>query len=112
MDKDLREYVHRELEEEVMAIGGHYKFTDERRLPLEKREVLYLKGYALFDNACCGAGGCGYARVQGFIEQWKNRKNSEGYFVSLVKPVADPALRQRISRLIKEREMVQQVQFV
>ena len=111
MSEEVFDYVHEPLEEEVMAIGGHYRFTDEVRLPVDAGEVLYLKGYALFDATCCGAGGCGYARVMGWIDQWKERTNGEGYAVSRLRPVADPVHRQKISRLIKDREMVQQVRF-
>jgi hypothetical protein len=110
--KGMKDYVHRELEEEVMAIGGHYTFTDEVRLPFGENEVLYLKGYALFDSTCCGASGCGYALVQGFVAYWKMRKDGDGYFVSRVKPIKDPDTRRQISRLIKEKELVQQVRFV
>ena len=111
MNKEIFDYVHAPLEEEVMAIGGHYRFTDEVRLPVDGGEVLYLKGYALFDSTCCGAGGCGYARVMGWVEHWKERTSDEGFAVSRLRRVADPAHRQKIDRLIKDREMVQQVNF-
>ena len=112
MSKAILDYVHRDLKEEVLAIGGHYRFTDEVRLLFEKNELLYLKGYAVFDTTCCGAGGCSYVLVQGIIEQWKIRKDSDGFFVSRVRPVEDKNLRDRLTRLIKEKEMVQQVRFV
>lgn len=111
MKSNVCEYIHRNLDEEIMAVGGHYRFTDEVRLPVDSGEILYLKGYALFDSTCCGAGGCSYALVQGFIEQWKVSTNSEGFFMSRILPVESQVLREKISRLIKEREMVQQVQF-
>mmetsp|Transcript_8216 Transcript_8216/g.4360 ORF Transcript_8216/g.4360 Transcript_8216/m.4360 type:complete len:114 (-) Transcript_8216:1157-1498(-) len=108
---DLQTYIHRELNQEITAIGGHYMFTNEIRLPFQGRDVLYLIGCALFDNTCCGAGGCSYALVWGFIENWKIRKNKEGFPVSMVKPVRDPILQQQIRKLIKDKERVQQVRF-
>jgi hypothetical protein len=111
VNEETFDYVHQPLEEEIMAIGGHYRFTDEVRLSVGGGEVLYLKGYALFDSTCCGAGGCGYARVMGWIDRWKDRTDEEGYAVSRLRPVADPAQRQKIDRLIMDREMVQQVRF-
>lgn len=111
MKDGFSDYVHKDLEEEVMAIGGHYRFTDEALLPFEGKEVLYLKGYAVFDTTCCGAGGCGYALVKGFVEEWKKRKDRSGFSVTRVRQVNDPDARQEIGRLIREKEMVQQVQF-
>lgn len=107
----LKSYVHHDLNRAVTAIGGHYRFTDEVRLRFEGREILYLKGYALFDTTCCGAGGCGYVLVQGVVEAWKERQDQSGAPVSRVRPVRDPAARQRLRRWILETEMVQQVCF-
>jgi len=107
----MRDYVHRSFDEQVVAIGGHYRLTDEVRLPFMGKDLLYLRGYAFFDTSCCGASGCAYALVQGFIEDWKSRQDSDGFFISRVRPVEDPDLQQKISRLIKSREWVQQVQF-
>jgi hypothetical protein len=50
-------YVHRGLDEVVTAIGGHYRFTREVRLPFGGQELLYRCGYAVFDTTCCGRGG-------------------------------------------------------
>ncbi len=112
MTGEVREYVHKDLDETVMAIGGHYRFTDEVRLPVEGGEVLYLKGYALFDATCCGAGGCAYALVYGMVEQWKGTTDKQGFHVSRIRPVADEMRRREITRRIREKEMLQQVQFV
>jgi hypothetical protein len=108
---EVRLYVHRPLEAEVVAIGGHYCFTDEVQLPFEEKTLFYHKGYAVFDTTCCGAGGCSYALVQGFVVEWKSETEEEGFFVSRIRPVRDLAERQAITRLIKERDTVQQVQF-
>lgn len=111
MNQEVSFYVHRPLEETVVAIGGHYRFTDEVCIRFDEKDLLYLKGYAVFDTSCCGAGGCIYAVVQGFVEQWKAETDSEGFSVSRIRRVTDPNLRQEISKMIKSREMVQQVQF-
>ena len=82
--KQYFEYVHRDLGQTVTAIGGHYHFDREAQLAFRGRPVLYLSGYALYDSTCCGAGGCGYALVQGFVEKWKYRNDSEGFPISRV----------------------------
>ena len=107
----MREYVHRELNEIVTSIGGHYTFTKEERLPFNGREVLYLHGYAVFDTTCCGGGGCNYALVIGFIGQWKEGSNDEGLPVSMVEPIRDADVQKEVSRLIQERGVVTQVNF-
>ena len=105
------EYTHPRLNEPVTAIGGHYVFVKEERLPLRGREVFYLVGYALFDTSCCGVGGCGYALVPGFVVEWKIRTGEDGRPVSRVEPVRDEATRREVERLIREREPVHQVTF-
>jgi hypothetical protein len=108
----LQDYVHRGLDEEVAAIGGRYTLTAEDRLPFGHREVLYLLGWAVFDTTCCGAGGCSYAFVPGFIVGWKTRRNGDGQEVSLVEPIRDPSMQEAVRLLIEEKETVQQVTFL
>lgn len=108
---DVKTYIHRELNQEVTAIGGHYVLNSEARLPFQGREVLYLAGYAHFDTACCGAGGCSYALVPGFIVDWKIRKNKEGLHISLIESVRAPVFRRQIRELIENKITAQQVRF-
>ena len=106
-----QEHIHHPLNQEVTAIGGHYVFTDEVRLPFNDREVLYLLGYAVFDTTCCGSGGCNYAMVAGYIREWKCGTNSEGLPVSQVERIDDPAHRKTITCMIQEKQCVNQVNF-
>jgi hypothetical protein len=108
----LRDYVHRELDEEVTAIGGRYTITAEVRLPFGRREILYVLGWADFDTTCCGAGGCSYALVPGFIVGWKTRQNAEELKVSLVEPIRGPSLQKAVRLLIEKNQTVQQVMFL
>jgi hypothetical protein len=109
--KRLFEYAHRDLDREVTAIGGHYRFCKEARIVFRGRPVLYLAGYALFDSTCCGVGGCGYALVQGFVDNWKYRNDSEGFPISRVEEIGEPDFREELGRLIQAEEKVQQVVF-
>jgi hypothetical protein len=106
-----QEYVHQELNQEVTAIGGWYVLAKEERLPFQGREVLYLVGHAAFDTSCCGAGGCAYALVPGFILSWREGENEEGFAVSQVEAIDDKGVQEEIRRLIEQRELVHQVQF-
>lgn len=105
------EYVHRDLGQEVTAVGGYYCFDREARLSFRGRQVFYLAGYALFDSTCCGVGGCGYALVQGVVADWKYRINSEGFLISRVEEVGEPDAREELGQLIQAKENVQQVVF-
>ena len=111
MHAESHEYIHHELNREVTAIGGHYVLTKEVRLPFEGREILYIVGYAVVDNSCCGVGGMAYALVPGFILDWKSKTSNEGLAASLVEPIGDQATQREIRQLIERREVVHQVTF-
>jgi len=105
------DFVHPVLDEEVRTLGGYYLLDKEKRLFFRGREVLYYLGCAVVDASCCGPGGCAYALVPGYIEQWKYKMNSDGRWVTQVKPLRDKADQKKLRQLIKEKELVQQVNF-
>jgi len=107
----FKDYVHHELNQEITAIGGHYVFIEENMFSFHGRKVLYLIGHALFDTTCCGTGGCGYALVPGFIENWKYNTTEEGLPISRLEPIRDKTSKEEIQRLIKNKEVVNQVVF-
>ena len=109
---DDERYIHRPLGEEVRAIGGGYFLEKEIRLPFGEREVLVVIGNAVFDNTCCGAGGCRYAFVPGYLRAWHGEEGHEGLPVSSVEPIRDAESRRAISDQVKWMEMVQDVQFL
>ena len=112
MSAEPHDFVHPSLNEEVLAIGGHYVLTAETRLAHRQREILYLTGYAVVDRSCCGLAGCGYALVPGYVLDWKYRRDASGRGVSRVEAVPDRGEeRAELSRLIREKEMVTQVLF-
>ena len=105
------DFTHPKLGHEVLAIGGHYVFGKEIRLPYRGREILYFVGYAVLDTTCCGAGGCAYVLVAGYIRRWKYKKNQNARPVSQVEPVQDRIEQKLIKKLIQKKEMVFQVTF-
>jgi hypothetical protein len=110
--EQCRQYVHQPLNRKVTAIGGHYVFVKEARLPFEGRDLLYLVGHAAFDTSCCGAGGCAYALVPGFVLNLKGEKARDGPAISDVEPIQDEATQQRVRRLLERTEVVHQVVFL
>jgi hypothetical protein len=106
------EYVHQSLNQEITAIGGHYVLVKEARLPYRGREILYLVGHAAFDTTCCGAGGCAYALVPGFVTSWRSSETKDGLATSQLEPIGAPDVQNDIRQLIEQMETVQQVIFL
>ena len=106
------DWVHRELNEEVQAIGGHYVLVKEERLAVGGHDVLVLVGHAAFDSTCCGVGGCAYALVPGTVLRWRAGRSPEGLPVSQVEPIRDEQVQREVRRVIAAREVVQQVIFL
>ena len=109
--RNTLKYTHSKLNEESYAIGGHYSLEKEVRLKYNNREVLYTLGQAVMDSSCCGMGGCRYALVPGYIVNWQNRTNEAGLPVSEVETISARVTQDDISQVIKEAEVVSQVDF-
>ena len=105
------DYVHPQLNCEVNAVSGHYVLTEEKRLALGGREVLYFVGSAVIDTACCGPGGCGYALVAGMIADYAYRRALDGRPVSRVACISDSRLQAEVRSRIMAAEHVSQVLF-
>ena len=106
----IREYTH-ELNREVRSISGGYELEKEGKFEIHGKEVLYVVGNAIMDSSCCGVWGCRYALGPGYVKKFKTRQDEQGLWISEVEPVIDGATRQEITRVLKEKEIVQQVQF-
>jgi len=111
MTTKTKEFTHIPLNEEVPAIGGYYTLEKEVRMPYHGEEVLYVVGMALVDNSCCAPTGCKYAIVPGYILDWHTRTSDDDRPVTEVQPIRDEQIRKEITALIKEAEIVQQVEF-
>ena len=107
----MKEYTH-EIGREVRSISGGYELEMEGKLEMDGEEVLYVVGNAVVDSSCCGVGGCRYALVPGYVRQFKTRQDQQDLWISEVEPIIDTATRQEIIQVLKEKEMVQQVQFL
>ena len=105
------EYVHQPLHQEVVAIGGTFLLVKELRLLFKGRELLYVVGHAVFDNTCCGTGGCAYALVPGFVREWKSETKS-GLAVSRVEPIHHRFTQDQVRQMIEKREVVQGISFL
>ncbi|MDY7032667.1 MAG: hypothetical protein SVY10_12270 [Thermodesulfobacteriota bacterium] len=107
----IREYIHEELNEEVTFIAGYYIPEDEKKLGYNGREVLYILGHAAVDNSCCGVGGCRYALVPGYLIGWKSKTCDSGKPISEVETISDEDSRRELTRILKEKEIITQIQF-
>jgi len=107
----IREYTHLELNKDINFISGYYTPQKELRLKYNNREVLCIVGQGMIESSCCGMGGCRYAVVPGYLVNWKNKINEAGLPVSEVEPISDEKARQDISKIIKAKEIVSQIDF-
>ena len=105
------EYTHMQPEERIESISGHYAMEKEFLVEYGGRQALVILGHTIIDSACCGAGGCRYAFVPGYVLAYRARNNPAGAAVSLVEPVAGHEERGAIEQMINEMEIVQQVLF-
>ena len=106
-------YIHQitNNEDEIQSISGHYTIEKELRLEYCGNMVLCVIGIGIIDSSCCGVGGCRYAFVPGYIVKWKEKTNRVGFMVSEVEPVAEEISKREISNILKEQEIVTQVNF-
>ena len=106
-----RYYIHQPLNTEIASIGGYYLFNKEVRVPYNNRDILYVTGCAVFDTTCCGAGGCAFANVPGYVLCWKEKTDSNGLFVSAVEHVPDKIIQNEIREIVRKNEGITQVNF-
>ena len=107
----MQRYVHPEIGEEIRAIGGGYTTVKEQLRPMDDRQVLYAVIVGHADTSCCGAGGCAYANVAGYVVELQTQRAPDGSPVSLVEPIRDEAARERITRSIRAAEKIEEVRF-
>ena len=106
------EYIHQTLnsDAEIKTISGHFTVEKEKRLAYKDKSILCVIGMGIIDSSCCGVGGCRYALVPGYIRQWK-KKNKSGLHISEVEPISDENVKKELSNILKEAEVVTQVDF-
>ncbi len=106
------EYVHVPLNQQNQSISGNFTLEKEGRIQFSGKEILYVVGMGIVDTSCCGMTGGRYALSPGFIVNWHYRKNKEGLWISEVSPVMDTGWQNQIRDLIKDIEIVSQVNFI
>jgi len=110
MEKQI-DYTHQNLEQENEGIWGFYGVDKEVRMPFKDREVFYFVGSAVLDNSCCSRNNLNYAKVPGFIVEWKYLKTEDLIDVSKVEPIRDKQIQKEIRSLINKNETVSQIHF-
>jgi hypothetical protein len=105
-------FTHPELNEPVTAIGGTYVLTGEQKVGYQGEQLLVFSGYAVFDTTCCGAGGCAYALVPGFVDSYRCRKDAAGNWLSSVRTIRDAHIRKAVTAVVLTKTNAHQVQFL
>lgn len=114
--KNTLPYVHLPLGEAVDSFAGYYIPEKEERIDYNGRDVLYVYGHAVVETTCSTGGGCStadlwYVYVPGYVVAWKKEKNADGLDVSEVERIKDEAAEDEIRKILKEKEMVDKVDF-
>jgi hypothetical protein len=109
--KDMIEYTHLPINEDVTCIAGYYTPVKEVRLKYGDREVLYVVGQAVIESSCCGAGSWRYVLVPGYIVNWQKQTTETGLPVSDIEPISGKSERDDIYRIIAEAEQAPQIEF-
>jgi hypothetical protein len=111
--KILEKFIHPELNQPVEFFGGSYVLSEEGKISYQGKEVLYFIGIAGLDASCCGRSGGAFAKVPGFILNWKTKKEESGRLASEVDRVKDEKSQSEIVQLLKERyPQVTQIEFL
>ncbi|HYB20227.1 MAG TPA: hypothetical protein VEH09_04825 [Thermodesulfobacteriota bacterium] len=97
----MNRFIHPELNERVEFFAGGYLFVEEGKLNYRGKEVLYLRGIASIEVSCCGAGGCGFIKVSGYIRSWKEDQSESGRPVSEVEAIEAPDQQKEIREILR-----------
>jgi hypothetical protein len=109
----LETFIHPELNQPVEFFGGSYVLIEEGRISCRGKEVLYVIGVAGLDASCCGRSGCAFAKVPGFLNRGKMKRDESGRRISEVERIKDIKTQQEVSRLLKEKyPQVSQIEFL
>ncbi len=109
----MAEYVHVEVGEEVRSIAGYYSVLSESVMEYKNREVLYLVKVAVVETSCCGPGGMGFISVPGYVVRLRDRRNSQGAWVTDVEHVTDAVEQGEIAGILKSKHLhFHQVDFM
>lgn len=85
----MEPYVHKDIGREIRSISGYFVYLEEGRLRFRDWDVLYAAGVGVVDNSCCGAGGCLFVEVPGYVVSWKSGIDDEGRAITMVEPVGE-----------------------
>ena len=107
----MKQYIHEELEKEVLSISGSYTLHEEERLRYGGKDVLYIIGTAVMDTTCRGVGGCRFINIPGYVVSWKGRNNDSGLPVSEIDPITEAGERKEIKNLLDEKYPNSQINF-
>ncbi len=104
-------YIHKEIETEIRTISGWLTYLEEGRLDYRGQDVLYAVGVGIIDHSCCGAGGCGFVEVAGYIVSWQGCTDELGHPVSEVAPITNEVEKKEITCLLEKLHPHTQINF-
>ncbi len=104
-------YIHKETGKEIKTISGYLTYLEERRLNYQGRDVLCVVGVGIVDNSCCGAGGCSFVNVAGYVLSWQSGTDEAGHPISKVDPIMSETEKRDIASVLGKLYPHVQVNF-
>ena len=99
----MEQYIHPELNKKVEFFGGSYLFLEEGKLSYQGKEVYYLVGMASVESSCCGARGCAFIKVPGYVFFWKKRMDEHGQWISEIERIEGAENQREIRKILEEK---------
>lgn len=107
-----KNFKHFAIGEEIRSAAGGYIVQKEALAKIGEKEILYYTASAFFDTSCCGAGGCGYAIVAGYVTKYQFNQDKNGTLLTEVETVESENEKEEIKKILLDKENLDQVVFL
>jgi hypothetical protein len=107
-----KNFKHFAIGEEIRSAAGGYIVQKEALTKIGEKEILYYIASAFFDTSCCGAGGCGYAIVVGYVADHQFKQDKNGTLLTEVETIESENEKEKIKKILLDKEKLDQVVFL
>lgn len=107
-----KNFKHFAIGEEIRSAAGGYIVQKEAVTKIGEKEILYYIASAFFDTSCCGAGGCGYAIVVGYVANYRFNRDKNGTLLTEIETIESENEKEKIKKILLDKEKLDQVVFL
>jgi len=109
--KNMKEYVHKELNSEIYSISGYYMYTEEGLLPFKGKRGPVSGRSGRCRQVPAVVWVLLLVRIPGYIISWKDTKDDSGRYISRVEPITKERDKEEIKILIDSKYPHPQISF-